>query len=129
MPKKTNWIIATGDKYETYYANVVRDKTPQELGKYIKTHVDELMGHFEIMAGRCARTRDDSNKIHCILASLYNDFENCDSQDDYPCLANKIIMELSKMEDLDVFNNFYYVEDLSYTKILEYNLSLAEMFN
>lgn len=122
-----SWIICTGSKYETKYAHMFHNKTKEEIGYYIKTHVDELMGHFETISG--SENLITENNIHNILTELRDDIQECETSEEYNIIVIKITERLSKLSDITVFFDFYYRDDLSYTSIVKYEPHLGERIN
>ena len=132
MPEKKDWIIFSQSEEGTDYANMVRNKTKEGVGRYIKTHVDELFGHFECMSDYDYELGkvNDNKKILDIKKKLEQKdedcFEYCETVDDYNSLVAKITKELSKLSDIDVFNGFFSHNDQNRTGIMEYEPHLGE---
>ena len=120
----SSWIICTGSKYKTNYAHILHNKNKHEVGRYIKTHVDELMGHFETISG--SNNLDNENIIHNILIRLKDKIQDCETVNEYNIIVTKITEKLYDIPDITIFNDFYFRDDLSYTSIIEYEAHLGE---
>lgn len=121
---KKDWIICSGDKYTTHYSHVLLDMTEKEVGQYIKTHVEDLMGHIEMIYGIINFVK--SNCVGNALKKYKIMFDGIESLDDYDKFVEVITHELSKIPDKELFNNFYFVEDLTYIRINDYNPHIGE---
>lgn len=120
MPKKSDWVISTGTKYCTYYYHCIKNKTEEELGKYIACHVDKLMGHFEHIFSyiqNCTENGDKiTNKLHILLAP-YCHIIDIETADEYNEIVANIELALADFSGQKIFDNFFYRNDLSYTSI------------
>lgn len=125
--KKYNWLIVSGNaEYGINYADIINNKTKEEMGRYVKDHIKDLYDHFNEML----RMNDDGGNIWGIMQELGknygNDFFDPNTEEELEKCIEIISEQLEKINDYNIVDDFYaYGYNKDFVRINQLNKKMA----
>lgn len=117
MSKKYDWIIISGEGHPNVtHANIIKNKTKTELGKYIKSYIPALYDHFENML----RCNESGGKIWKMMHKLMHKYkedknyeyvdqfveENVTTEEQLYHFVDRLKEKLDKITNENIVNEF-----------------------
>jgi hypothetical protein len=105
--KKYNWIIASGDTITGIeYADIIKNKTKEELGAHIRENIDELYDHFTSIVDR-----EYGGQIFNMMKKLQkvygrDFFSDFDTEKDFNTIINTLKNKLEKFTNTEIVDEF-----------------------
>lgn len=113
---KYDWCIITGspDNVDIYHTDIIKNKSEEQLGRYIKTHVAELYEHITglLNTDYGGKLRDMMKKIQKFYGVRgAEDIIAPETKDDFNKYVKKITEEINKFNDSDLYRELYGTSD------------------
>lgn len=127
-----DWAITSAHLDQIEYVNIIPKLTKQQLGNYIKEHIDELFGHVGYINTYSKNDTEEPNDIQQIIYGTFEgkdnpiDIEYYESLEEYLAIVKHITDAINLLPDENVVDQFCFKNDLTFTSISVLGSNIGE---